>query len=553
MKMKIKKKVFVLILIFSLIGTIGISQIRTTKAYKPSRHQNFYTYIWTVFKDDLLSYNLEPTYFDQMENELENMYGTYESSIKNGLVQADTGTGYVAGCPLGSEPDYIKPKRFHGHHAYEHFNFYPFIGPHSAADWVQDLIDEAIMDYSSDKTTAYYKFGIALHLLQDLTVPHHAIATPFSGHAEYEQYIDDNWCSGDNIHPDAPNLDGIYRFDTLEDHYNCRDPWGWIDYAAHRSIDYWPYVNNDILDGIADNYMYAARNCLDIMTSLSAGFLRYFWERTHPNDDPDGDGLINHFERLIYNTDAFISDTDADGMTDGFEVEYGFDPLTYENPADPDGDNLTNQEECTHSTDPYDTDTDNDYLEDGWEIEHGFNPISSSDGLTDHDGDTITTGWEVSVYFTNWTNPDSDSDGLDDNWELFTYNSDPCDSDSDDDGLLDGEEVYTYGTDPLDIDSDNDMAIDGLEIQLGTNPWNPDTDGDGLSDWKEYFFGTNPLVNDSYEDPDNDGLSNYEEIMEYYTDPFDDDTDGGGMKDGLEVMLGKDPTDPYDDFGGWFP
>jgi uncharacterized repeat protein (TIGR02543 family) len=44
-------------------------------------------------------------------------------------------------------------------------------------------------------------------------------------------------------------------------------------------------------------------------------------------------------------------------------------------------------------------------------------------------------------------------------------------------------------------------------------------------------------------DPDNDGLSNYDEIVTRSTDPAKVDTDGDGYFDGTEVGLGADPLD----------
>jgi len=45
-------------------------------------------------------------------------------------------------------------------------------------------------------------------------------------------------------------------------------------------------------------------------------------------------------------------------------------------------------------------------------------------------------------------------------------------------------------------------------------------------------------------DPDGDGLTNYQEIVEYHTDPAVKDTDGDGFDDGDEVSSGFNPTDP---------
>ncbi len=83
-------------------------------------------------------------------------------------------------------------------------------------------------------------------------------------------------------------------------------------------------------------------------------------------------------------------------------------------------------------------------------------------------------------------------------------------------------------------DSDGDGIPDEVERILGTDPFNPDTDGDGLTDGQElnqYF--TDPLVADT----DNDGISDGDEVLVYRTDPLNPDTDGDGISDGDEIFV----------------
>jgi hypothetical protein len=72
--------------------------------------------------------------------------------------------------------------------------------------------------------------------------------------------------------------------------------------------------------------------------------------------DYDGDGITNGNELdRKPPTDPLNPDTDGDGFPDGWEVEYGFDPLDDTDPdpnGDPDGDGLTNQEEFEQGTNP---------------------------------------------------------------------------------------------------------------------------------------------------------------------------------------------------------
>lgn len=143
---------------------------------------------------------------------------------------------------------------------------------------------------------------------------------------------------------------------------------------------------------------------------------------SHPTRDIDVDGLDDYQELTIYGTDPRNIDTDDDGMSDGFEIQYDFDPLSADSGGDADGDGLSNLEEYNLGTNPRNTDTD-------------------GDSLNDYD--------EVTIYLTDPTTADTDRDGLSDSEELNEYGTDPNDPDSDDDGFLDGTEVRE-GTDPLD-------------------------------------------------------------------------------------------------------
>lgn len=93
----------------------------------------------------------------------------------------------------------------------------------------------------------------------------------------------------------------------------------------------------------------------------------------------------------------------------------------------------------------------------------------------------------------------------------------------------DGEGNINYITQ----DSDNDGVEDGIEIYyLKSNPNSADTDGDKISDGIEvYNLYTDPTkTNKSNEDFDNDGVNNYDEVMND-SNVYLSDSDFDGVKD----------------------
>jgi len=99
---------------------------------------------------------------------------------------------------------------------------------------------------------------------------------------------------------------------------------------------------------------------------------------------------MNHNLALV-RVNPLKSDSDGDGMTDGWEVRYGFDPLNkLDASQDSDSDGLSNLSEFTYKTDPRNADTDNDGMTDPWELTYGLNPSKPEDALSDLDSDGVS-------------------------------------------------------------------------------------------------------------------------------------------------------------------
>jgi len=324
---------------------------------------------------------------------------------------------------------------------------------------------------------------------------------------------------------------------------------------------------------------------------------------SHPNNnDTDGDGLLDGQELFNYLTDPTSNDTDGDGMPDGWEVKYGLNPLDSADALlDIDNDsfdsdwngNITDSEiysnlyEYWNGTNPTNGDTDGDGMPDGWEVHWGFQPLNSSDSSDDPDGDSLINlyefdnsrveGFDDNVYNADnitGSNPllkDTDADLIQDGEECVSgedgYVTDPSNPDSDGDGMPDGWELL-HGLDPFDSsDGDLDLDDDGWDFNRngtieqwekftnyeeflnGTDPNNNDTDGDGMIDGWEGYYGLNPNSDEDRDwDSDSDGydadrdgelspdekFTNFEEYLRD-TNPVKADTDGDNCTDGWEI------------------
>lgn len=249
-------------------------------------------------------------------------------------------------------------------------------------------------------------------------------------------------------------------------------------------------------------------------TSLAAvelpfGFATFDLEK-HPlalgvRLDAEGSGLANLRYRRIHDPD-----TDDDSLPDRWEGRIlaaypgRFAGVGQVDPGeDADSDQLSNLREYQLGTDPAETDSDNDGMPDGWEVEHGLNPLNAADGSDsadlDRDGLSNRREYELGsrpdLVSTAW---DGFSDGWKARWGLDPRIAlDPA-GDPDRDGLGHQRELE-LGTDPTRPDSDGDGIKDGWEVEHGLNPNDPgdatlDPDGDGWSHFEEFLAGTPPRV-----------------------------------------------------------
>lgn len=151
-------------------------------------------------------------------------------------------------------------------------------------------------------------------------------------------------------------------------------------------------------------------------------------------------------------------------------------------------------------------DTDGDGFPDGWEAQYGFNPLvdNSADLSTDADSDGLTNLQE--------------SQGCIANSPMWINGSDPYSGDTDGDGVVDQSEC-AWDTNPNEADTDGDGLTDYEEAYTPFNsryqPQHADTDCIA----PPYGSYTCDAVNDGDEDCDGDSRTNLEEMRIDFTDP----------------------------------
>ncbi len=264
--------------------------------------------------------------------------------------------------------------------------------------------------------------------------------------------------------------------------------------------------------------------------------------------DSDNDGLTAYDELVTYATNPAMADSDADGLSDGYELGVGrFSIITG---------SFTWQQARTDARSKG-GDLASFPTEDRWSRALqtlGVNPFEDFTGLWIGASDAALDGTWTWVNgelfsFAPWgTGRPSSTTGnsLDfaevsggDGAEIGKW------YDRSSTAIRDGYLLEMgYATSPTVADADGDGLSDGQEQTAGTRPTLADTDGDGLSDGQEVnLIQSNPLLadtdgdgtNDAASDQDGDDLTNLAEISTHGTDPRKADTDGDGLSDGAEL------------------
>lgn len=168
----------------------------------------------------------------------------HHQSLKNGLFWADRGWKNV--CHYYQKPGRKDILQWPG-----------------ATGECQYYFNRAFSIFSKDSIKGMFYLGAALHLVQDMCVPHHSLGIIFDGHKEFETWATRNW----------------HRFITTSGLYlPFEHPVQWIDHNANSSAPLYPYVS--LSQGCSESsYEKAAEKLIPLTIVTTAGFLDFAYHQ----------------------------------------------------------------------------------------------------------------------------------------------------------------------------------------------------------------------------------------------------------------------------------
>jgi len=127
----------------------------------------------------------------------------------------------------------------------------------------QYYFNKAFTFFPNNVYKGMFFLGAALHLVQDMCVPHHSLGILFDGHKEFETWAAENW-------NEFSARGGMYL--------PFSHPAQWIDHNASVSAHLYPLVSLD--KGCSkESYRKASEVLIPLTISTSAGFLDFASKR----------------------------------------------------------------------------------------------------------------------------------------------------------------------------------------------------------------------------------------------------------------------------------
>lgn len=177
-----------------------------------------------------------------------NILESYMGDFKGGLADADSF--------LNPRDHYFNPNTKNGLANFK-----------DARTLAQKELDLAINEWGKEdgKGNAIYHLGMVVHIIQDLTVPHHAVPTPLDGHVEYENWIEKH---GHEFYVDSG---GLYNMSSMDEYI----AYEYVEYNAIQSLELFVYIDGNIAD---NNYTYVVEQMIPLAQRSGAGIAASFFQ-----------------------------------------------------------------------------------------------------------------------------------------------------------------------------------------------------------------------------------------------------------------------------------
>lgn len=148
-------------------------------------------------------------------------------------------------------------------HFYSHPDKQGIIGWPGATAECQYYFNRAFTFFPKNVEKGMFFLGAALHLVQDMCVPHHSLGIVFDGHREFETWATKNW-------DEFPATGGWYLAFS--------HPAQWIDHNASISAPLYPLVSQN-RECTEESYKKASEILIPLTIATSAGFLDFAYDR----------------------------------------------------------------------------------------------------------------------------------------------------------------------------------------------------------------------------------------------------------------------------------
>lgn len=175
------------------------------------------------------------------KDDVRTFFQPYHSWIRKGLFWADRGWKNV--CHFYANPEKTGSTHWPG-----------------ATAEAQYYYNHALSYFSQDVFKGMFYLGASLHIIQDMTEPHHALGSVFDGHQEFEKWMTQNWKDY------SINQGGLYLDFT--------HPSQWVEYNAHHSEPYYPLVSTQAKCN-EQTYKNAAEDIVPLTIQTTAGYLNF--------------------------------------------------------------------------------------------------------------------------------------------------------------------------------------------------------------------------------------------------------------------------------------